>query len=174
VASAERRALLNDEKVTYARVSDLLAIVPAVTGKVELVYEGEQEGPEFVALRLISQAIRKRMPSIFPNPETFKRKRTASPYEPIQAWFSTQSIELMRDCSTKEYALQLYQVPALADLVKRYCPGLNEEEQLVMMEFLLHGLSEFSLLGKSVMDSSIGFGDLLNQLFSEDDPADNA
>jgi magnesium chelatase subunit I len=174
VASAERRAFLNDEKVTYARVSDLLAIVPAVTGKVELVYEGEQEGPEFVALRLISQAIRKRMPSIFPNPETFKRKRTTSPYEPIQEWFSTQSIELMRDCSTKEYALQLYQVPALADLVKRYCPGLNEEEQLVMMEFLLHGLSEFSLLGKSVMDSSIGFGDLLNQLFSEDDPADNA
>lgn len=167
VASAERRALLNDEELTYVRISDLLSIVPAITGKVELVYEGEQEGPQFVAMRLLAQAIRKRFPQIFPNPETFKRKRTASPYDAIQEWFGTHELEIMRDCSAKEYALQLYQVPQLSDLVKKYCPGLIEEEMLVMMEFLLHGLSEFSLIGKSVLDSSIGFGDLMGQLFDE-------
>ena len=173
VASAERRALLNDEEVTYVRISDLLSIVPAITGKVELVYEGEQEGPQFVAMRLLAQAIRKRFPQIFPNPETFKRKRTTSPYDAIQEWFGTNELEIMRDCSSKEYALHLYQVPQLSDLVKKYCPGLIEEEMLVMMEFLLHGLSEFSLIGKTVLDSGVGFGDLMGQLFDESDSSED-
>ncbi|MEL6614485.1 MAG: magnesium chelatase, partial [Bacteroidota bacterium] len=44
VSAAERRALLNGETETTLRATDLMAIEPAVTGKVELVYEGEQEG----------------------------------------------------------------------------------------------------------------------------------
>ncbi len=169
VSAAERRAILNKEKTTNARISDLMSIVPAITGKVELVYEGEQEGPQFVALRLIGQAIRKKYPQIFPSPETFKRKKQESPYKPITNWFAQNDLELLNDATQKEYAVALYTVPALADLVQKYCPGLAENDRLMMMEFVLHGLAEFSQIGKSVMDSSVSFADVMNQIFSGSD-----
>jgi magnesium chelatase subunit I len=168
VASAERRALINGEASTTARLSDLLAIVPAVTGKVELVYEGEQEGPQFVALRLMGAAIRRVFPQLFPNPETYARKKTESPYNGIIQWFSDNDLEILRDSTAKEYAAELYRVPMLADLAKKYSPGLEERERLVMMEFILHGLAEYSLIGKSILDSSIAFGDVMGQIFAPD------
>lgn len=172
VAAAERRAIINKEKQTWATIGDLMAIVPAVTGKVELVYEGEQEGPQFVALRLLGQAIRKKFPQIFPNPDTFKRKKSESPYDPIIQWFGSNQLELHRDSTTKDRAAELYSVPTLHDLVVKYCPGASENERLLMMEFVLHGLAEYSLIGKAVMDSSIEFSDVMNQLFSADNDDD--
>jgi magnesium chelatase subunit I len=169
VSAAERRAILNGEKTTLARVGDLVGIIPAITGKVELVYEGEQEGPQFVAHRLLGQSIRKKLPQIFPNPETFKRKKIDSPYSPIITWFGSHELELMNDLSSKEYASLLYQVPTLSELVKKYCPGLDESHHLMMMEFVLHGLAEYSLIGKSILDSSVSFADVMNQIFSEDE-----
>jgi magnesium chelatase subunit I len=173
VSAAERRAIINKEKNTLARVSDLMSIVPAITGKVELVYEGEQEGPQFVALRLLGQAIRKKFPQIFPGPETVKRKKLNNPYTAISEWFANNDLEILHDAPQKEYAVALYEVPTLADLVKKYCPGLNEQEMLMMMEFVLHGLAEFSVIGKTVMDSSTEFGDIMNSLFSGDEKDDN-
>lgn len=169
VSAAERRSILQREKTANARISDLFCIVPAINGKVELVYEGEQEGPQFVALRLIGQAIRRKFPQIFPSPETFKRKKQESPYTAIVQWFGENELEILNDISQKEYALALYAVPTLGELVKKYCPGLNENDRLMMMEFVLHGLAEFSLIGKTVMDSSVSFGDVMNQLFDESD-----
>jgi len=174
VSAAERRAIINKEKTTLARIGDLMSIVPAITGKVELVYEGEQEGPAFVALRLLGNTFRKKFPQIFPNPETFKRKKLESPYTAITKWFAENEIELLNDCTQKEYALVLYGVPTLADLVKKYCPGLGENERLMMMEFALHGLAELSVIGKSVMDSSVEFSDILNSMFSQDDEEEAA
>lgn len=57
-SGAERRLLINNEKKTFVRMADFSGIVPAITGKVELVYEGEQEGPGIVANDLIGKAIR--------------------------------------------------------------------------------------------------------------------
>ena len=45
ISTAERRMLINGETSTTARITDFWGVVPAITGKVELVYEGEQEGP---------------------------------------------------------------------------------------------------------------------------------
>lgn len=169
VSSAERRAIIRGEKNVNARMSDLLSIIPAINGKVELVYEGEQEGPQFVALRLIGQAIRVKFPQIFANPETFKRKKQASPYQPIIEWFGTNDLVLLAMASEKEYALALYSVPGLDHIVKKYCQPMPENDRLLMMEFLLHGLAEYSVIGKSILDSSITFGDMMNQIFSSDD-----
>lgn len=169
VSGAELRALINGEKKTTARINDLLSVIPAVTGKVELVYEGEQEGPQFVAMRLLGQSIRKKFPQIFPNPDTFKRKRMPSPYDPIIEWFGQNQVELERNISSKEWGAKLYAVPMLNEIVQKYCPGLDDDEKLLMMEFILHGLAEYSLIGKSVMDSSIEFSDVMNQLFSDDE-----
>ena len=51
--------LKNNEQKTTLRLSDFTSIIPAITGKVELVYEGEQEGAAFVANHLIDKAIKK-------------------------------------------------------------------------------------------------------------------
>jgi magnesium chelatase subunit I len=45
ISTAERRAIINNEKQTQVWMSDLIGIIPSITGKIELVYEGEQEGP---------------------------------------------------------------------------------------------------------------------------------
>lgn len=169
VSSAERRAIIQGEKNVSARMGDLLSIIPAITGKVELVYEGEQEGPQFVALRLIGQAIRTKFPQIFANPETFKRKKQASPYQPIIEWFGANDLEMLAMATDKEYALALYSIPGLDQIVKKYCQPMPENDRLLMMEFVLHGLAEYSVIGKSILDSSITFGDMMNQIFSSDD-----
>ncbi|MCK7555632.1 hypothetical protein MKQ70_11655 [Chitinophaga sedimenti] len=75
VSAAERRALINNEKTTHVRVTDLLGIVPAITGKIELVYEGEQEGPLQVAVNLVDKSIRSVFAHYFPNPDSFKREK---------------------------------------------------------------------------------------------------
>ncbi len=169
VSSVERRILVNGEKNGIARIGDLLAVVPSITGKVELVYEGEQEGPQFVAMRLMGQALRKLFPQIFPNPETFKRKKQTSPYDEVITWFTGNELELHRDAPESEYREALFSVPGLYSVVKKYCPDLPQEYELLMMELVLHGLSEFSLIGKNVMNSSIEFSDVMNSLFEDDE-----
>ena len=56
-STAERRMLINKEKKTTARITDFWGVIPAITGKIELVYEGEQEGPYAVAISLMGNAI---------------------------------------------------------------------------------------------------------------------
>src|SRR6195952_2100547 len=75
VSAAERRAILNNEKQTQIWISDLAGIIPSITGKIELVYEGEQEGPYQVAMNLMDKAVRTQFAKYFPNPETFKKKK---------------------------------------------------------------------------------------------------
>src|SRR5690606_8103420 len=58
ISHAERRMLLNGEEFTFVRISDFLGVIPAITGKIELVYEGELEGPAKVANILIGKAIK--------------------------------------------------------------------------------------------------------------------
>src|ERR1700759_236467 len=74
-SSAERRAIRNNEKQTIVWISDLVGIVPSITGKIELVYEGEQEGPYQVAVNLLDKAMRSQFITYFPNPETLKKRR---------------------------------------------------------------------------------------------------
>ena len=74
VSSAERRAIINNEKQTQVWISDLVGIIPSITGKVELVYEGEQEGPYQVAMNLVDKAIRSQFIQYFPNPDTLKKR----------------------------------------------------------------------------------------------------
>src|ERR1035437_9107252 len=68
VSSAERRAIMNKEKETQVWISDLVGIIPSITGKIELVYEGEQEGPYQVAYNLMEKTIRTQFATYFPNP----------------------------------------------------------------------------------------------------------
>jgi magnesium chelatase subunit I len=144
-----------------------LGIIPAVAGKVELVYEGEQEGPRNVALHLLGKAIRTRFPQVFPNPETLKRKKQESPYDPIVEWFSTDHIELLASDDDQLYNDKLNSIGGLSELVDKYLPGTADRE--LWMEFALHGLGEFNLLNKEVLDQAVSFSDLMDTIFSDDD-----
>src|SRR5690606_36757809 len=86
VSAAELRTLLNNEEETHVRLSDLFNIIPAICGKVELVYEGEIEGPVLVAHNLISRAVRVQFLQHFPDPAKFK-KQNGNPYLKIMNWF---------------------------------------------------------------------------------------
>ncbi len=59
VSNAERRALTHDEKLVVPRISDIYAALPAITGKLELEYEGEMKGADYVSRELIRTAVAK-------------------------------------------------------------------------------------------------------------------
>nr|MBP9874307.1 sigma 54-interacting transcriptional regulator [Haliscomenobacter sp.] len=88
VSTAERRSLINGEPQTVARITDFWGVVPAITGKVELVYEGEQEGPYSVAIHLLGHAIKKLFLTFFPDPDKLRKGREKDPYGVVRAWFA--------------------------------------------------------------------------------------
>jgi magnesium chelatase subunit I len=181
ISFAERRRIINNEKVTNTRISDLAGVITAITGKVELVYEGEQEGPAKVANILISKAIKSVFEKYFPNPEKLKKKNVQSPYNETLIWFSKNNpIDLITSASNKEYEILLRKIPGLQNIVDTYQPDADENITLLFMEFILHGLAEHSLLSKLKLESGIQFKDMLSSMFtmkpeeddfeSEDDP----
>lgn len=173
VSAAERRMLLKNDKDTFVRISDFVGVIPSITGKIELVYEGELEGPTKVAQILISKAIRKQFEKYFPSPEKIKKQHKENPYQAIISWFSKgNSIDLLTGYSNKEYKEALKSVPNLEILVKNYFPKLDENEKFLFMEFVLHGLSENSLLSKHHIEFGTQFKDMLSSMFtgvSDDD-----
>ncbi|OHX64207.1 P-loop NTPase family protein [Flammeovirga pacifica] len=165
-SSAERRMLVNQEEKTYIRVSDLMGTIPAITGKIELVYEGEQEGAGEVAQSLISKAIRSQFIKIYPSPEKV-RKDDDNPYQYILEWFGNgHNIDLLNDASIKIYQNTLDQIPTLRALVEKLNTDLMEEEIFYHMEFVLHGLAEFSQLSKHAIASKTSFSDLLSGMMN--------
>ena len=166
-SSAERRALINSEQKTHVRVGDFWGIIPAITGKIELVYEGEQEGPYIVAQNLIGKAIRTLFIKYFPNPEDAKRKKQRNPFQKIINWFGNgNQLDLLNEVSNEEYSRTLYNVPGLIDIVKKHAPNTTREEKLFLMEFVLHGLSEYSQLSKNVVETGFQFKDLFSSMFN--------
>ncbi len=167
ISTAERRRILNNEPETHLRVSDIYGIIPAITGKIELVYEGEQEGPSKVALILISKAIKNLFGEYFPTPEKIKKNNEQNPYQKIVNWFGKGNIvDLLNTVSENEYKKQLESVPGLKDLVKKSYPDADENEIFLLMEFMLHGLAEHSLLSKFKLEHGIQFKDMLTSMFS--------
>lgn len=172
VSTAERRALLNGEKQAMVRMSDLIGIIPAITGKIELVYEGEQEGPQQVAFNLLNKAIRTVFASQFPNPDLFKKKKQdngGNPYRNVVRWFEKgNKLHLVQDMPEKTLDQQLNKVDGLRDLVKSFFPHSGAKETFLLMEFALHGLAAYSLISKKLVEGELEFGDLLGTMMNMD------
>lgn len=171
VSAGERRAIINKEKSTYVRIADLQGIIPAITGKIELVYEGEQEGPLQVAVNLLDKSIRSVFSQYFPNPDSFKkRKQTAAaenPYRAVIQWFDKgNAVQLLQDVNDKQYETALQKVDGLKELIKGKFPHANNKEQLLLMEFVLHGLASYSLISKKVVENETRFSDLLGTMMN--------
>jgi len=171
MSAAERRSLINKESKVNLRISDFSGMIPAITGKIELVYEGEQEGAGIVAQNLIGKAIRTQFLNYFPDPDQM-RKQKNNPYQQITDWFGKGNmVDLLHDHSEKEYIKTLGNIPGLKDLIKKYQSNPDSAEQNFMMEFALYALVEYSLLSKHPLEKGMQFKDLLSSMFSmpEDD-----
>ncbi|MFD2874464.1 sigma 54-interacting transcriptional regulator [Mucilaginibacter ximonensis] len=167
ISNAERRMIINHEDKTFVRIADFLGVIPAITGKIELVYEGELEGPAKVANILIGKAIKTLLLKFFPDPEKAKKSKGANPYAEIINWFSDgNTLAVLDDLPLVEYKKVLTSVSGLKELVKQFHPRLVESQQLILMEFVLHGLAEFSQLSKGFLDNGFAFSDMFNSLFN--------
>jgi magnesium chelatase subunit I len=165
-SAAERRAIMNGEERTTARITDFWGIVPAITGKVELVYEGEQEGPYNVAMKLFGAAIKEVFLAYFPNPEELKRKSDKDPFGTIRAWFSGgNAIELLNESTDKVFRKELEKVEGLKKLIEN--AKVDEFEIHTFMELALHGLAEFNIVNKEVLETSFAFSDLLSGMMDD-------
>ena len=167
LSSAERRALINKEKGVNARVADLYGAIPAINGKIELVYEGEVEGPVYVAQSLIGKAVRTEFLKYFPDPEIIKKRKDVKiPYTQITSWFAVgNEIDILNDLTEKDYENRLKTIDGLSELIEILHPDVKGKAKTFLMEFALHGLAEFSLISKKSLDKGLVFKDLLDNLF---------
>ena len=165
ISAAERRALLNGEEETTLRISDLHYIEPAVTGKVELVYEGEQEGAQNVARLLIGRAINAIYRRYFPDASDKKEGR--SPYQGILGWFAKgNQVDVHPDMAFADYAKILDQVDGLRDLVQLHSNPSTPAEAASAMGFVLEALHQNSLIGKELVDDSLTYNDMMGSMLS--------
>lgn len=173
ISAAERRALINNER-TYIRVSDFYGVIPSITGKVELVYEGEQEGPGIVAHNLVGKAIRTKFTEFFPDPDQIRKLKSDNPYKKITDWFGNENvIDILHDFTGKEYEKALHNVPGLSELISKYHGNADKSLKLFLMEFALHGLTEYSMLSKHQLTKGLQFKDLLSSMFTMPGPEDD-
>ncbi|TAF46321.1 MAG: magnesium chelatase [Sphingobacteriales bacterium] len=169
IAHAERRMLINNEQNTVVRINDFLGVIPAITGKIELVYEGELEGPAKVANIMIGKAIKTLLQTYFPDPEKIKKTKIKNPYIEITNWFGNgNSLNLLDDISNQEYKALIFSIPGLQTVVKTFHPTISQNQELLYMEFVLHGLAEFSLISKGFLEKGFAFTDMFGSLFNNE------
>ncbi len=161
LSTAERRALLNNDGTTTVRLSDFVGIIPAITGKVELVYEGEQEGAAKVAYNLIGEAVKSLFVEFFPKIEKLQKQDEESPYDDIVSWFFNQKegFELLDEFRDKEYKNMLDAISPLDDLLGKYQPNLSKTDGYFVKEFVLWALVEYKQLSKYRFTEGIQFKD---------------
>ncbi|HMB41331.1 MAG TPA: sigma 54-interacting transcriptional regulator [Balneolaceae bacterium] len=181
ISSAESRAALNGEEETDLRVTDLYAMVPALTGKLELVYEGEQEGAVNVAKHIIGKAINKTFKEYFSDPQSRKRETKSGDYDTILNWFSNGNLlELPSSLNDNTYKNRLDEVDGLGNLVESALPELSDSKYPIM-DMVIEALHQNSKIGKDDIDDVHTYTDMLGSMlggmtgfddedFNEDDP----
>jgi len=167
LSTAERRSLLNGEKETSVRFSDMAGMIPSITGKVELVYEGEQEGAEYVAYRLIGEAAKTLFPKYFPKIEKLQKEDEATAYDGILNWFFEESnFELLDESTNADYEGNLDKIKPLDELVRNSLAELKAEDANFFKEFVLWSLVEFDKLSKKRYTDGFTFNDKYNEYIS--------
>ncbi len=178
ISNAERRGLVTGEPHVVARVCDLQQAVSAVSGKVELVLEGEQEGALNVARALLGRGIKSLFAQRFPDAFKPKRARRApatpaaepapSEYRTVLEWFAAgHHVAIADDLPQAEYAQQLAAVRGLAALADQYLEPKDAAEAAVAMEFVLEGLHQNSMLSRERSDDArTSYKDMLKSMLS--------
>jgi magnesium chelatase subunit I len=174
ISAAERRALLNGETETTVRIGDLAAVEPAITGKVELVYEGEQEGAQSVAQMLIGRAVGTIFTRYFPDPADKEQGRQT--YQKVLGWFSKgHTLDLGPETAFDAYAKALDSVDGLKEIVDKHTSPSGPAETASAMEFVIEALHQQSLIGKDRVEAQTSYADIMGSVlgsigrFDDDD-----
>jgi magnesium chelatase subunit I len=163
VSNLERRALSTGDDPVYPRLCDLHMLLPAITGKVEMVYEGEQQGAEVVARRLLGQAVKKVFDERFP--EVGKELGSGGeddrgPYVKIVQWFADGNAVTLSDEQTfTDYEAELHKVPGLRDMSAKL--GRTPQERALASEMILEGLHQHLKLARNDMDSQVSYKEMV-------------
>lgn len=190
ISNAERRALIHGSTIATPRLCDLPHVLPSMTGKIELVFEGEQEGAVKVSRALIGKAVRDVFKKYFPDPLYKKPGRALgtvpssgtprmhsteqrqagddSEYAKIIQWFeSGNKVDIADDMPTEQYFRELDKVKGLREVTKRHMhiPDDNIEELAPAMEFVLDGLHQFSKIAKDEIEHVTSYKDMVGSIF---------
>ena len=133
VSNAEQRALRNDEPAAVARIVDVYAALPSITGKFELEYEGELKGADTVARDIIRQAVAR----------VYKKYFDGIPMQSVVQWFELGgALKYSADAPVEEVQRQLKGIQGLLD--KTEALGLKRGDAAGLRvaggEFILEGL----------------------------------
>jgi len=188
VSNIERRALMNGEKEVSPRICDLYAMIPAITGRLELVYEGEQEGAQKVASALVGRAVRAVFAKYFPVPNVQKQRKSKLPFEEeedrtttsvgnevyggIVGWFDSGNTVSISDRMTqREYRAALDTVPNLRSVAEKAKDSILKDMDLyTVMEFVLEGLYAHSQLSKDrLAEGRAVYRDLMSEILGRGD-----
>jgi len=163
VSNAERRAIITQDKQSVARLVDVVAALSAITGKIELVYEGEKEGPLVVGMALVGKAVQRVFNRHCPNPKgAASDPREDSVYTDVLAYFNSgRLLELNDDDSAAEHFEKLKRVDGLSVLVDKCFECANDADRAVAMEILVEGLHQFNLLAREATDDAFRYTDML-------------
>jgi magnesium chelatase subunit I len=177
VSNAERRAIASNDPCIVPRICDLPYVLPGMTGKIELVFEGEQEGTVKVSRALIGKAIRETFRKYFPDPLRKHQRQTPNgrlpedqEYGKIIQWFEAgNKIEIADDLPLDAYFRELDRVKGLRETTKKHMKLSegNRYELASAMEFVLDGLHQNSKIAKDEVDHVTSYKDLVGSIFFE-------
>ncbi|RYC51224.1 magnesium chelatase [Flagellimonas olearia] len=161
LSTAERRAIKSGNDRTTVRLSDFMGVIPSITGKIELVYEGEQEGAGFVAETLVEEAIKSIFPHYFPKIDKLQRKDAETEYDELIHWFfEGEGFDLLDEDTDDEYRSKLDSIAPLKTLLRQYQPDISKEDSYFIKELLLWGLVAHKKLSKHRFVQGYQFKDL--------------
>ncbi|MBK7928391.1 MAG: magnesium chelatase [Bryobacterales bacterium] len=142
VSNAERRALKAGEDETAARIVDIFAAMPSMTGKIELEYEGELKGGDAVARELIRGAVGR----------VFTNYYDGVDFKNIIKWFDLGgSLQLDEALPAKKLIKELDAIGGLMEKTAAVGigPGASNAERAAAAEFILEGLYAHRRISRS-------------------------
>jgi len=189
VSNLERRAILHGEKCVFPRLCDLLACLPAITGKVEVVYEGEQQGTEVIAKKLIAVPVAELFKEKFPAVDSGRRTERRPPpqeeddapggrraarfpsedseklnpaYREIVEWFAAgKALDISDESPFARHFQSLDSVPGLKRVAEEHFKPSSREETALAMELVLEGLTQHLKIAREDLDSKISYREML-------------
>lgn len=167
MSTAERRLLLSGDTNTCIRMGDFMGVIPAINGKIELVYEGEQEGAYQISFHLINEAIKTLFPEYFTKIEKLEKAEEKGPYDDLLGWFfGSAELFISDDLNDKEYRKLLGELTGASSIIEKHLGKLDAADHYFMIEFLIWGLEAHKKLNKYRTFEGFQFKDALGSFIS--------
>lgn len=157
IAAAKLRLIESGVESTSVRLLDFMSIIPSITGKIELVYEGEQEGADYVAKILIDKAVMTQFETLFPRISKLEKEGIKTPYTDLVRWFNKNHLELNYNDTDEEFYAKLNKITPLTTVIEENVSELSKEDQNFCKELVLWALTISNKIDKSEHQNTFTF-----------------